>query len=62
MLVADAGKEETIVVARLDLERLRGIRSKGIWGDAFRRPTLYAQLTHDAQPVAFVRQRARGSR
>jgi len=54
-----AGAEEEIVLADLDLEELRAYRRYETWGNAYRRPHLYAGLTAEAVQEPFVREDAR---
>lgn len=50
-LLMEAGEEETLCIAELDLEELRAYRSTCGWGNAFRRPGKYYLLTSaDVQP------------
>ncbi len=43
-LVAQAGPEEEICLARFDLDELREWRRREVWGAKYRRPSLYGRL------------------
>ena len=55
--ILQAGGEEGIYVAELDLERLRRYRETEVHGDAYRRPELYAPLTENRVKPPFIRRR-----
>jgi predicted amidohydrolase len=55
MLIVEAGEREGIHLARFDLDRLRSYRARETWGNAFRRPRLYAVLTSPEVAPPFVR-------
>ncbi|MGH2549556.1 MAG: carbon-nitrogen hydrolase family protein [Thermomicrobiales bacterium] len=57
-----AGEEETIAYAHFDLDALRDYRSRETWGNAFRRPEMYGQLTERHVQPPFVRTDAHGTR
>jgi hypothetical protein len=57
-----AGEGEEIVHARFDLAALRDYRERETWGNAFRRPELYAKLAERAAQSPFVRVNAAGQR
>ncbi|CAN5519639.1 carbon-nitrogen hydrolase family protein [soil metagenome] len=57
-----AGEDETIAFARFDLDSLRDYRSRETWGNAFRRPEIYGQLTERRVESPFVRTDAQGTR
>jgi predicted amidohydrolase len=44
MLLIQAGEEEGIYMARFDLDKLRAYRAREVWGNAYRRPGVYAAL------------------
>jgi predicted amidohydrolase len=46
-LVVRAGEGEEIVLARFDLDELRGWRRREVWGGTYRRPSLYGRLVED---------------
>ena len=50
-----AGEEEGIYMAALDLDQLRAYRTREVHGNAFRRPTKYALLTDTRVEAPFVR-------
>ncbi|NLG49759.1 MAG: carbon-nitrogen hydrolase family protein [Chloroflexi bacterium] len=58
MLMVEAGPEEGVYLATLDLERLRVYRQHEIWGNAFRRPGRYGLLTSPEVKPPFVRDSA----
>lgn len=45
MTVAQAGEDEEVLLADLDLAALRAYRAREPWGGAYRRPELYGVLT-----------------
>ncbi len=51
--------KEGVVFADIDLARLRAYRETDIWGDAYRRPRVYGELTVDTPRPPFVRSNAR---
>ena len=53
--ILQAGEEEGIFIAALDLEQLRAYREREVHGNAFRRPTKYAILTDTQVEPPFVR-------
>lgn len=55
MLLTQAGPQEGIYLARLDLEALRSYRQNEVWGNAYRRPHCYADLVAEAIKPPFVR-------
>jgi N-carbamoylputrescine amidase len=59
MCLVEAGEEEGIYLASIDLDRLRKYRRQQPWGDAFRRPGLYSALCRDQVRPPFERERAR---
>lgn len=46
-LLVEAGPEEGVYVANLDLEGLRAYRRKSFWGNAYRRPHRYGALASE---------------
>ena len=60
-LVLEAGENEGVYLAPLDLEALRAYREAEAWGNAYRRPWLYGALTEDRTEPPFCR-RGRRSR
>ena len=40
---------ESIVVADFDLDAIRSYRRREVWGNAFRRPSVYANLSRIAE-------------
>ena len=53
--VLQAGAEEGIYVAELDLETLRRYRASEVHGNAYRRPKLYGLLTEERVEEPFIR-------
>ena len=53
--ILQAGEEEGIYVAELDLERLRCYRESEVHGNAYRRPKLYGLLTNEQVEPPFIR-------
>jgi predicted amidohydrolase len=60
--VVHAGEGDEIAHARFDLAALRDYRERETWGNAFRRPELYAKLAERAAQSPFVRVNAAGQR
>lgn len=58
--ILQAGGEEGIYVAELDLEQLRRYRAKEVHGNAYRRPGKYALLTDTKIEEPFIRENYRG--
>ena len=61
-LVIEAGEAEGVYLAPFDLDAIRDWRSRETWGDAFRRPGLYAALTSPDVAAPFVRVNEKGER
>lgn len=59
MLVVEAGPEEGVFLADVDLDELRRYRSEESWGNAYRRPSLYGALLDEEVRPPFVRSDAR---
>ena len=59
-LVVEAGEAEGVYLAPFDLDAIRDFRSRETWGDAFRRPSLYAALTSPDVAPPFLRVNDRG--
>lgn len=59
MLIAEGGNEEEIVIASIDLDRLRRYRNTETWGNAYRRPRLYGALTSEDVHEPFSRSDAK---
>ncbi|MCD6288984.1 MAG: carbon-nitrogen hydrolase family protein [Anaerolineae bacterium] len=59
MLLVEAGEAEGIYMASFDLDGLRAYRSREIWGNAFRRPRCYTELTSSRVEPPFIRAEAR---
>ena len=55
LLVVEAGEQEGIFIATFDLDEIRDCRRREVWGNAFRRPHRYRQLTQDYTEPPFVR-------
>jgi predicted amidohydrolase len=60
-MLLELDAKEQIGIASLDLQELRDYRSRGTWGDSYRKPLTYAALTRTG-PAAepFLRSDARG--
>lgn len=61
-LLVHAGERKGLFFAHFDLDALREYRSKTIWGNAFRRPHRYAELSSMEIAPPFVRDTALGNR
>ncbi len=59
MLIVEAGEAEGVYLAPFDMDRLRDYRRREAWGNAYRRPGLYAPLTSPEVRDPFVRKDAR---
>jgi N-carbamoylputrescine amidase len=57
-LIIEAGRGEGVFLAVFDLKRLREWRKREAWGNAFRRPRLYAKLTAEEVDEPFRRKKA----
>ena len=57
--IVRAGRDEDVVLARFDLDRLRAYRATETWGDAYRRPSRYGPLVSAQVRTPFVRPDAR---
>ncbi len=55
MTVIEADEREGVFIAALDMDRLRTVREHEVWGNAFRKPRLYALLTEPDVHVPFMR-------
>jgi N-carbamoylputrescine amidase len=55
MCLVQADAHEGVYLAEFDLERLRAYRANEVWGNAYRRPGRYANLTDPAVRPPFVR-------
>ena len=53
--ILEAGEEEGMYLAQLDLELLRSYREKEVHGNAFRRPNKYGILVQEKKEKPFVR-------
>lgn len=53
--ILEAGPDEDVALARLDLAQLRAYRAREVHGNAYRRPALYGPLTSRARHAPFVR-------
>jgi predicted amidohydrolase len=59
MTIVEAGEEEGIFMAAIDMDAIREYRDRETMGNAYRKPSTYAALvSHDVQPP-FVRPDAR---
>ena len=59
-LVIEAGEAEGVYLASFDLDAIRDFRRREVWGNAFRRPSLYAALTSSDVAPPFVRVNEKG--
>jgi N-carbamoylputrescine amidase len=57
-LIVEAGAHEDIYLATFDLDSLRAYRARETWGNAYRRPRLYAAITDPHVAPPFVRKDA----
>jgi len=57
--LVEAGEEEGISIASFDLDRLRAYRRREVWGNAFRKPEMYARLVSPEIAPPFKRRRHR---
>jgi predicted amidohydrolase len=44
-LLVEAGGGEGVYMACVDLDALRAYRERSVWGNAYRRPSLYGELS-----------------
>ena len=58
--VFEAGGEEGIYIAELDVDMLRNYRETEVYGNAFRRPSKYGILTENKVSEPFIRENYRG--
>ena len=54
-LIIEAGEGEEVFLATFDLENIRAYRARETWGNSYRRPRLYGQLTAEDVEPPFVR-------
>jgi predicted amidohydrolase len=59
MLVVEAGEDEGVWLAWIDMDALRDYRRRETWGNAFRRPALYGDLIAEDVGDPFRRDSAR---
>lgn len=59
MLIIEAGPNEGVYLADFDLDKLRGYRAREAWGNAFRKPRAYQDLTSLEVQFPFVREASR---
>lgn len=59
MLIVEAGADEGVYMAPFDIDRLRAYREHETWGNAYRKPRAYGDLTSSAVAAPFVRPDAR---
>ena len=53
--ILDAGEDEGVYIAELDLDMLRDYRRREVHGNAYRRPEKYGLLVFDRQEEPFIR-------
>lgn len=61
-LIVEAGGAEGIFIAEFDLARIRTYREETVWGNAFRRPHRYGQLSAMDVDEVFLRNNAFGKK
>jgi predicted amidohydrolase len=54
-LIVEAGESEDVYLATFDMDSIRAYRARETWGNAYRRPRLYAMLTHGEVEPPFLR-------
>jgi predicted amidohydrolase len=54
-LIIEAGENEDVYLATFDMDSIRAYRERETWGNAYRRPRLYAMLTDSEVEAPFVR-------
>lgn len=54
-LIIEAGESEDIYLAAFDMDSIRAYRERETWGNAYRRPRLYGQLTVQEVEHPFIR-------
>jgi predicted amidohydrolase len=54
-LIVEAGESEDVYLATFDMDSIRAYREREAWGNAYRRPRLYAMLTHSEVEPPFLR-------
>jgi N-carbamoylputrescine amidase len=59
MMVIEADESEGVFMAEFDLEQLRAYREREIWGNAYRKPHIYALLTATEVAPPFIRSDSR---
>ena len=59
MCILEAGEEEGVFCAALDIGKLRAYREEEVHGDAYRRPKLYSDIVGTKTEAPFVRGDAR---
>ena len=59
MCLLEAGEEEGLYLAELNLKEFRAYREEETMGNAYRRPSLYGELCSEAVKPPFVRKDAR---
>lgn len=59
MLVIEAGENEGVFLAEVDMDKLRDYREREAWGNAFRKPRACGILTSSEVEKPFIRACAR---
>jgi predicted amidohydrolase len=54
-LIIEAGEREDVYLAAFDMDNIRAYRKRETWGNAYRRPRLYGQLSAQEVEHPFVR-------
>lgn len=59
MLIIEANEDEHIFMAEFDMDKLRDYRNREAWGNSFRKPKTYKELTKKEVLAPFIRKNAR---
>ena len=54
-LIIEAGENEDVFIATLDVDSIRAYRQRESWGNAYRRPRLYGSITDERVESPFIR-------
>ena len=58
-LIVEAGEEEGVYLADFNMEEIRSYRERETWGNAFRKPHIYAPLVSPEVSPPFIRHNAK---